>query len=52
MDTESFSVFGEFSWVFFNNTFIPLVGLRYFTDDRSQFHEDDGTRTTQNRATT
>jgi len=33
--SESISVFGELSWAFLDGKLIPLVGLRYFTDDRA-----------------
>ena len=33
-ESESLAVFGEVSWSFLNDTLVPLVGLRYFEDDR------------------
>jgi len=35
LTSESISFFGELSWAFLDDTLIPLVGLRYFEDDRS-----------------
>jgi len=35
LKSESISVFGEVSWAFLDGKLIPLVGLRYFTDDRT-----------------
>lgn len=35
LDTESWSLFGEISWGFLQGRLVPLVGLRYFRDNRS-----------------
>ena len=37
--SESISVFAETSWSFLDGRLIPLVGLRYFEDDRSTFSD-------------
>ncbi len=36
-DSESWAVFGEISYGFFNDTLRPLIGLRYFEDERTFF---------------
>lgn len=33
--SKAMSIFGEFSWEFMDGKLVPLVGLRYFEDDRS-----------------
>ncbi|NWG45048.1 MAG: TonB-dependent receptor [Alphaproteobacteria bacterium] len=35
IDTKSWAAFGEVSYELFGGTVVPLVGLRYFEDDRS-----------------
>lgn len=35
--SESISLFGEASWAFLEDRLIPLIGVRYFEDDRSYF---------------
>jgi outer membrane receptor protein involved in Fe transport len=35
LKTESYAIFGEASYELFDGKLIPLVGLRYFNDDRS-----------------
>jgi len=35
LTSESVSLFGEVSWALWDGRLIPLLGLRYFTDDRS-----------------
>lgn len=42
IDQESISVFGEVSWSLMDGKLTPLIGLRYFTDDRD-FDDDSAT---------
>lgn len=35
LQTESWSVFGEVSWELFDGKLVPLVGVRYFEDERT-----------------
>ena len=35
LQTQSWSVFGEVSWELFDGKLVPLIGVRYFEDDRS-----------------
>ncbi|MFN3387903.1 MAG: TonB-dependent receptor [Allosphingosinicella sp.] len=39
-DSKSWAVFGELSYGLFNDTLRPLVGLRYFEDDREFFSQN------------
>jgi iron complex outermembrane receptor protein len=43
IDSKSISVFGEVSWSLMDGRLTPLVGLRYFTDDR-HFVDDSSTQ--------
>jgi len=40
--SESISLFGEVSWAFLDGRLVPLIGLRYFEDDRSVFDSTAG----------
>ncbi|MBI1401026.1 TonB-dependent receptor [Hyphomonas sp.] len=35
LETKSWSVFGEASWKLFDGKLVPLIGVRYFEDERS-----------------
>ena len=39
-DSKSWAVFGEVSYGLFNDTLRPLIGLRYFEDDREFFSQN------------
>ena len=42
-ETESLAFFGELSYEFFDGKFVPLVGLRYYEDERSGIDVTNGT---------